>query len=57
MFDLEDILRRQDTDVPEFIEQNIAEVQELFETGSAEFFIAGKRYLFTLEIRSLKCPE
>ena len=53
MFDLEDMLRRQDTDVPEFLEQNIAEVQELFETGSAEFFIAGKKYVFTLEIKGV----
>ena len=53
MFDLEDALRRQDTDVPEFIEQNALEVQELFETGSAEFFIAGKKYVFTLEIKGV----
>ena len=53
MFDLEDMLRGQDTDVPEFIEQNISEVQELFETGSAEFFIAGKKYVFTLEIEGV----
>ena len=53
MFDLEDALRRQDTDVLEFIEQNELEVQELFETGSAEFFIAGKKYVFTLEIKGV----
>lgn len=53
MFDLEDTLRRQDTDVPEFIEQNASEVQELFETGSAEFFVAGKKYVFTLEIKGV----
>lgn len=53
MFDLEDTLRRQDTDIPEFIEQNALEVQELFETGSAEFFIAGKKYVFTLEIKGV----
>ena len=42
MFDLEDALRKQDTDVPEFIEQNELEVQELFETGSAEFLLLVK---------------
>ena len=53
MFDLEDALRRQDTDVPEFVEQNLVEIHELLETGSAEFFIAGKKYVFTLEIKGV----
>ena len=52
-FDLEDALRRQDTDVPEFVEQNLAEIHELLEAGSAEFFIAGKKYLFILEIKGV----
>ena len=52
-FDLEDALRRQDTDVPEFVDQNLTEIHELLETGSAEFFIAGKKYLFTLEIKGV----
>ena len=53
MFDLEDALRRQDTDVPEFVEQNLIEIYELLETGSAEFFIAGKKYVFTLKIEGV----
>ena len=52
-FDLEDALRRQDTDVPEFVDQNLTEIHELLETGSAEFFIAGKKYLLTLEIKGI----
>ena len=53
MFDLEDALRRRGTDVPEFVEQNLTEIHELLETGSAEFFIAGEKYVFTLEIKEV----
>ena len=53
MFDLKEALRRQDADIPEFIEEHALEVQVLFETGSAEFFIAGKKYVFTLEIKGV----
>lgn len=43
-----------DTTVEEFIDEFKAEVIEVIETGSAEIFIFGKKYLFEITAREVK---
>ena len=54
MDDFSNDLGLNDTTVEEFLDEFKAEVVELFETGSVEIFIFGKRYLFETTAKEIR---